>query len=220
MNYMFLDSSSRKTFGQVRVGDSLNFFEWNTDRDLGSRISGLCDEMLVSVHASLGDIDLLGICVGPGSLTGLRVSAAFMRALAFISGKPLVGIDLFSWTVRSLSHLPEYSHTSGAFVKQEVSLLIPALLHQFFAVDVVVNSASNNPLSTPRLVKLENLARDSVKIGIRCEGEGMKRIDPSSRALDEIMLIQRAAGGFDDILRVLPLYIIPSQAEMKLENKT
>lgn len=51
----------------------------------------------------LENVDVFGICLGPGSFTGLRVSMATVKALAFGTEKPAVGIptiDILAASVR------------------------------------------------------------------------------------------------------------------------
>jgi tRNA threonylcarbamoyladenosine biosynthesis protein TsaB len=49
---------------------------------------------LLDAHGlRIGDVDLFGVAVGPGSFTGLRIGIATMQGLAFGNGKPLAGIS-------------------------------------------------------------------------------------------------------------------------------
>ena len=54
---------------------------------------------------------------------------------------------------------------------------------------------------------------------IRCDLPGLVRLDPEPAAMHELIQSQPAAETFEDILGVLPMYVIPSQAERKLEEK-
>jgi tRNA threonylcarbamoyladenosine biosynthesis protein TsaB len=51
--------------------------------------------LLDRAGASLRDIDVFAVAVGPGSFTGLRVGIATMQGLAFAEGRPLVGVSTF-----------------------------------------------------------------------------------------------------------------------------
>ncbi|HEV7460589.1 MAG TPA: tRNA (adenosine(37)-N6)-threonylcarbamoyltransferase complex dimerization subunit type 1 TsaB, partial [Solirubrobacteraceae bacterium] len=58
-----------------------------------TRLLGLVDEALAEVELELGDLDRLGVGVGPGSFTGLRIGIATARALAQSAGVPLAGVS-------------------------------------------------------------------------------------------------------------------------------
>jgi tRNA threonylcarbamoyladenosine biosynthesis protein TsaB len=58
-----------------------------------TRLLGLVDEALAEVELEFGDLDRLGVGVGPGSFTGLRIGIATARALAQSSGIPLAGVS-------------------------------------------------------------------------------------------------------------------------------
>jgi len=42
---------------------------------------------------ALSDIDLFAVAAGPGSFTGLRIGLATIQGLAFVTGRPIVGIS-------------------------------------------------------------------------------------------------------------------------------
>lgn len=52
-------------------------------------------ELLVSNNLNLSDIDLVAVCLGPGSLTGLRVGIAIGQGLANSLGISCIGISIF-----------------------------------------------------------------------------------------------------------------------------
>ena len=206
MRYLFLDASENATTSQY--GDDTSFFSrrFDTDRNLGACISKVCDEMLTQAGSSLDDLDRLAICTGPGSLTGLRIAAAFFRTLALIGDKPVCGIDIFRWSLKTLQMQGE----SG-----KISLVLPTLIDKAFVVEADIDRQT---CQSPQL-QARNTISGAQFFAIRCDLPGMRRIDPSPEALHELIQKQPAAEEFEDILGVLPLYVIPSQAERKLEEK-
>jgi tRNA threonylcarbamoyladenosine biosynthesis protein TsaB len=69
----------------VRVGDPL--------RPASQRLPGELLALLAEAGLVPADVDLFGVAVGPGSLTGLRVGIATMQGLALATGKPVAGIS-------------------------------------------------------------------------------------------------------------------------------
>ena len=60
-------------------------------------------QMLRDENISFGDVELLGVCVGPGSFTGVRAGLAFARGLALGSPKlNITGVSAFEIYARML----------------------------------------------------------------------------------------------------------------------
>ena len=49
-------------------------------------------ENLARIGAKPGDVEAVGVALGPGSFTGLRIGLALAKGLAFSRGLPLIGI--------------------------------------------------------------------------------------------------------------------------------
>lgn len=50
------------------------------------------ESLLAECAIAMNDIDLFGVCVGPGGFTGLRVGMSAVKGLASATGKPVVGV--------------------------------------------------------------------------------------------------------------------------------
>ncbi len=50
------------------------------------------DRCLKKLNIPIRDLDLIGVGIGPGSFTGIRIAVSTCRMLAQVLGKPLVGI--------------------------------------------------------------------------------------------------------------------------------
>lgn len=56
------------------------------------RLLGSVKWVMRSAGVSWGDIDGIGVSIGPGSFTGLRIGLAAAKAMAMATGKPLLGV--------------------------------------------------------------------------------------------------------------------------------
>jgi tRNA threonylcarbamoyladenosine biosynthesis protein TsaB len=57
------------------------------------RLPGALIDLVVEDGATLDDVQLLAVGLGPGAFTGLRVGLATMQGLAFATGLPIVGVS-------------------------------------------------------------------------------------------------------------------------------
>jgi tRNA threonylcarbamoyladenosine biosynthesis protein TsaB len=56
------------------------------------RLAPLVREVMTGAGIAFAELDRIGVTVGPGSFTGLRVGLAFAKGLALALGRPCVGI--------------------------------------------------------------------------------------------------------------------------------
>lgn len=66
------------------------------------RLLPAIDRLLADAGLWLGDLDGLGIAIGPGSFTGLRIGLATVKGLALGTGLPVAGVpslDALAWQV-------------------------------------------------------------------------------------------------------------------------
>ena len=52
----------------------------------------MIENILSTACVKIGEVDLFALTVGPGSFTGLRISAGAVKGLALATGKPVVGV--------------------------------------------------------------------------------------------------------------------------------
>ncbi|MDO5377233.1 MAG: tRNA (adenosine(37)-N6)-threonylcarbamoyltransferase complex dimerization subunit type 1 TsaB [Clostridia bacterium] len=57
------------------------------------RVMPMVDGALEMSGMAIGEVDVFGAVVGPGSFTGVRIGVSTVKALAHAAGKPCVGVD-------------------------------------------------------------------------------------------------------------------------------
>jgi tRNA threonylcarbamoyladenosine biosynthesis protein TsaB len=62
------------------------------------------EDALRAVGWDLGDVNAFAVTVGPGSFTGLRIGLTTIKTLAWASGKPFIGIPSLDVLAAALAH--------------------------------------------------------------------------------------------------------------------
>ncbi|MDZ4375405.1 MAG: tRNA (adenosine(37)-N6)-threonylcarbamoyltransferase complex dimerization subunit type 1 TsaB, partial [Phenylobacterium sp.] len=57
------------------------------------RLAPMAQAAMAEAGRAFSDLDRIGVTVGPGSFTGLRVGVAFAKGLASAQGRPAVGVS-------------------------------------------------------------------------------------------------------------------------------
>ena len=64
-------------------------------RGQGEHLIGLLEDLLSRDGHAWGDLDAIGVGIGPGNFTGIRISVAAARGLALSLGIPAIGVSSF-----------------------------------------------------------------------------------------------------------------------------
>jgi tRNA threonylcarbamoyladenosine biosynthesis protein TsaB len=64
-------------------------------RGQAERLMPLLEEILAGQGLAWRDLDAIGVGIGPGNFTGIRISVAAARGLALALGVPAIGVSMF-----------------------------------------------------------------------------------------------------------------------------
>jgi tRNA threonylcarbamoyladenosine biosynthesis protein TsaB len=133
------------------------------------------DQLLRWAGIGIKDVDLFGVCVGPGSFTGLRMGIACVKGLALAAGKPVVGATSLEAVARGAA--------SNGLVLSMIRAYRGEVYSQLFSV-----SASGAPVasSEPKVGMPEEAVRQA--------GEIENLIFAGDGAIDSIELIMKIGG--------------------------
>jgi tRNA threonylcarbamoyladenosine biosynthesis protein TsaB len=94
MLVLALDTTTRA--GSVAVakdGRVLDLLAGDPNRPHAERLPADLVRSLERAGATLRDVDVFAVAIGPGSFTGLRIGIAAIQGCAFASGRPVVGVS-------------------------------------------------------------------------------------------------------------------------------
>jgi tRNA threonylcarbamoyladenosine biosynthesis protein TsaB len=114
MLILALDTTTRGgSLALMRNGRVLEVFAGDPGRTHATRLPGDILACLARHGSTLGDIDLYGVAVGPGSFTGLRIGIATIQGLAFASGRPVVGVSALDALVEAADAPGQTGESAG-----------------------------------------------------------------------------------------------------------
>ena len=111
MKILAFDCSSKTLAAAIGENDTILASDFEDEnRNHAPYLMPMIHHLLEETHLKMRDIDLLGVTVGPGSFTGLRIGIATVRGFSDLLDIPVVPIS-------SLDALAEnYRHYRGILV--------------------------------------------------------------------------------------------------------
>lgn len=214
-----IDSSTdRLGIGLADTGRII-FEDWlDSAQEHATRIIGMIDSVLSKSSLSNENLEGIAIADGPGSFTGLRIGMAAAKGMALALNIPIVGISPFEVVARRIS--PEYDRFFLAAVVRKGEL---------FLCRVEGNTDIRKKITLVSREALPSLVGDDPVGLIGREPEGWpdliktpiptKKTEISGGELAQYGAELIAAGKGADLATLEPLYIAPSQAEVKFGQK-
>ena len=78
----------------IRDGDCLAALYEDMQKGQAERLMPMLQEILNEAGLDWNDLDAIGVGIGPGNFTGIRISVSAARGLALGLGKPAIGVTL------------------------------------------------------------------------------------------------------------------------------
>ncbi|MFP7754928.1 tRNA (adenosine(37)-N6)-threonylcarbamoyltransferase complex dimerization subunit type 1 TsaB [Thermodesulfobacteriota bacterium B35] len=190
------------------------------------RLLGSVQWILEAAALSWQDLDGIGVSLGPGSFTGLRIGMAAAKGLAMAAGLPLVGVGTLDGIALSC-----------AAAETGICCLLDARKQEVYAAfyepdGCGVPVAAGPPVAIRPRRLLESLQAPLLVAGpgVAVHGE-LFRQHPLARVLPAALALPRAAhigllcaerlarGELLDPAVAAPLYVRASEAEVNLKKK-
>lgn len=176
-------------------------------RSLSRRLMGQIDGLLKGNGLTLSDLTALAVGIGPGSFTGVRVGVTTAKTLAQVTGKPLVGVGTLEayaigWEDASATIVPILPSRRGE---------VYAAVYQTGQEREAPFAESDEAIQT----RLETLSErgDLIVCGATAflpPGRFVALLQPfvPPDGLARLAARRLAAGATDDLLALVPLYVV------------
>ncbi len=184
-------------------------------------------EVLASGGLGAREIEAIGVGLGPGSYTGLRVGVMAAKTLAYLTGAPLIGLD----------SLEAVAWNAPGSVRR-VCVVVDAQRGDVYSAEFV-RKAPDEPLECVRASEIESLSSWASRLepGTLVLGPGLESnsirlqvpsdllaADPAMNFPDGIKLLEILdrewqAGRRENVWLVEPRYLRRSAAEEKWESR-
>ena len=186
------------------------------------------ERILTDAGWSLDDLDGFAVSLGPGSFTGLRIGLSIVKGLAWATGKPLAGIPTLDALAANVSFVP---YKICSILDARKGEIYTALYRQGDE-GIPQRLTSYMAIKPEELVALISETTVLVGDGLLSHGDYLKRelgnrlvlapphlsvIHASSVAWLGWHKLQ--SGESEDVSSCTPLYVRPSEAELKRKSK-
>jgi tRNA threonylcarbamoyladenosine biosynthesis protein TsaB len=193
------------------------------DRRSAQTLLPAIQEMLAGAGRGVGEVGLIGVVIGPGSFTGLRVGVTAAKTLAYALGAKTVGVDaldviaaaapassgrlhLLMDAQRQELFAARFAWDGSAWQRETATEIVPigTWLGGLQAGDVVSGPAIGRVAS-------------QVPPGVTLAGEEAR--EPRAEVVGRLAFAAYRAGRVDDFWKLTPAYYRPSAAEEKVVDK-
>jgi tRNA threonylcarbamoyladenosine biosynthesis protein TsaB len=221
--------TSTMTGGLALIDDNKLISEYtlNMKTTHSSRLLPALDWMLKDASLDKGQIEGIAISIGPGSFTGLRIGLATAKGLAMGFDVPIAGVP----TLDALAYnvpCPKYQvcvvldarkkEVYSAFYKYENDILERKSHYEVISPSELIEQIKEKTIIVGDAIDIYGeLFKE--KLGDRVLFAPKTQRLPRSAIVAEIGLAKLRAGEMIDIASSEPIYIRPSDAEMKPKSR-
>ena len=209
MNKLIIDCSNGISVFVCKDDEVFSKIDENQKKHTDELLASV-DELLKTAGLKIGDIQVIGVCVGPGSFTGVRVAISICKGLAVGTGAKIVAVSNFdtysSGDKKQIIVLEGFSNyvyvrkfADGKMVDscEDVGEFCNLLNERNGDFEIVVNTEKTQNL----LKKYEILSTIGQKDTIYCINQKI------------------AQNQFVDMNQISPIYLRASQAEIERNKK-
>ena len=205
-----ISSAYKKALVAVEIMGNKVFKQLDANCKHSENLLPALDSALNEAGASIKENDYFGVVVGPGSFTGVRISAAMVKGfLAGDSDKKIIPITTFE--------LMAYSYIKNFSPRENFVCIINGLSGYYFICEF---DYDGNQVGEERMITNHQLSQNKLQtVGLEEENIAQMLVDPTAEELLELSKEKLAKKILTSADKLVPLYLRKSQAEDALEEK-
>lgn len=230
MKVLGIDTSSMASSVAV-IEDNKLICEYtiNTKKTHSQKLMPMIESMLKISDVNINDMDMIAVCEGPGSFTGLRIGMATAKAISHVNNLPIVGVNsveilagnmnLCDKKICSILDAQKTQVYMGKY-KFENNELIELKSVDVVEIDELIEELSNSSeewiLVGEAVYKYENKLKVVDNIHIPAPSHNTSK---ASSLCTIAMNKYNKNIGVSDCYNINPIYIRKSQAEVEYDEK-
>lgn len=199
----------------MAVGEKVEFERVDANCKHSEHVLPEVEKVLERANLGVKDVDVLGVCVGPGSFTGIRIGVALVKGFNFSRDLPCVAFNSFEVIAEQY------------FLNQkEVEEVVVVLDGLGGFVFVSKLGQKGEVLVEPTCMSLAEMAefikQNSCEYVCHEDDKdkfALKSVELTQAAYENVLNRKLLAGKTVSCAEISPLYLRKSQAEVELEKK-
>ncbi|WP_137135828.1 tRNA (adenosine(37)-N6)-threonylcarbamoyltransferase complex dimerization subunit type 1 TsaB [Rhizobium sp. FKY42] len=182
------------------TGQMLSVVSERIGKGHAERLMAMVEEAVGTADVPLSGIERIGVTIGPGSFTGIRVGVAAARGFGLALGVETVGVS----TLHTLAQMHLNANSSHPVIAA-MDAKRDEIYAQVFAVD-------GKPLTSPQSIDVEQLRRWVDHFGAKVTGTASALLDDANKTVEpdrfDIATVARLAALADVAVDLpKPLYL-------------
>lgn len=199
----------------MAVGEKVEFERVDANCKHSEHVLPEVEKVLERANLGVKDVDVLGVCVGPGSFTGIRIGVALVKGFGFSRDLPCVAFNSFEVIAEQY-----FLNQKEA---EEVVVVLDGLGGFVFVSKL---GRKGEVLVEPTCMSLAEMAefikQNSCEYVCHEDDKdkfALKSVELTQAAYENVLNRKLVAGKTVSCAEISPLYLRKSQAEVELEKK-
>lgn len=199
----------------MAVGEKVEFERVDANCKHSEHVLPEVEKVLKRANLGVKDVDVLGVCVGPGSFTGIRIGVALVKGFGFSRDLPCVAFNSFEVIAEQY-----FLNQKEA---EEVVVVLDGLGGFVFVSKL---GRYGEVLVEPTCMSLAEMAefikQNSCEYVCHEDDKdkfALKSVELTQAAYENVLNRKLLAGKTVSCAEISPLYLRKSQAEVELEKK-
>lgn len=212
---ILIETSTAMCSAALAEDGKITAYREDADRAHAARLAPMVDDILKEKGLTVKDCDAVGVCMGPGSYTGLRVGVSTAKGLCFGASIPLLAtgsLDTLVWAA-----------IDGNMVPEGCRYIVPMIDARRMEVYTAVFTPDGKQISEtePKIIDAESFAKELAEGPVLFIGDGAKKCEeilagpnahfasvyPDARGMLQPIMAEYNGKRFKDVAYFEPFYL-------------